>query len=122
MCRLKTRSTVSGPPAQPPHLDPRADFARQQPMLAEVGATRLVKIFSNDTCIRNRRGAVFDQDRRGTGRVEGQELDPTVPRALFDQVGRQSGFRDREAREARERTERVMKQREHCECRWRSRA
>src|SRR6516225_5471545 len=86
-------------------------------MLAEVVATRLVQVFGDDARVGNGRGAVFDQNWRGSGWVEGQELDATVPRSLFDKLGGQSGFRDREAREARERTERMVEQREHCECR-----
>ena len=73
----------------------------------------LVEIFGDHAGAGNRRVALGDQHRRGAGRIERQKRVAPLPGALFHQPQIEAVFAERQADEARLRTERVVKQRVH---------
>src|SRR3979490_747625 len=73
----------------------------------------LIEIFSDDSGAGNRRPAFRYQHRRGARGVQCKKCLATFPGALVHQPRIEAVFAQREADEARMRTERMMKQREH---------
>ena len=86
---------------------------RQQPPLAHLGAMGLVEIFGDDAGAGNRRQALGDQHRRGARGIERQKRLAPLPGPLLHQPQIEAVFAERQADEARMRTERMMKQRVH---------
>ena len=109
-----SKNFVVEPVREPPHLDARAGIGRQQPALAEFGAARLVEIFGDDHRARHRRMAFLDQHRRRAVGIEREKFLAPLPHALLDQPRRDAELAERQTHEARMRTERMMKQRDHC--------
>ena len=99
---------VVEPAHQPAHLDARAQFARHQPELAEGEPAGLVEIFGDDAGARHRRRALFDQNRRGPGRIERQKFLAPLPDPLLDEPRRQTVFFERQPHEAGMRADRMM--------------
>src|SRR5262249_43823314 len=86
----------------------------QEATLPRGGAPALVEIFGDYARARHRGRTLFDQNRRGSRRVEHQELGPALPDPLFDQLWRYAVFLKDEAHEAGMRANRMMEQRQHC--------
>src|SRR6516165_9084487 len=105
---------VVKPARQAAHLDARAAFGRQEAALRRLGAVGLVKIFGDHASAGNRGHTLFDENRRGSGRIDHQELGPALPYPLFDELWRQTVFLQHEAHEAGMWTNRMVEQRQHC--------
>src|SRR6516165_12276776 len=105
---------VVKPAHQAPHLDARAAFNGQKTVLGRRSAAGLVEIFGNHARAGNRERPLFDQNRRGSRRIEHQELVATLPHPLFDEFWRQTVFLQHEADETGMWTNRMVEQRQHC--------
>src|SRR4029077_19357495 len=102
------------PVGEPPHSDARPGLCRKSAARTTLRSARLVEIFRDDGGAGYGGMALLDQHRsRGFG-IERQEFLASLPHALLDEARVKAEFAEREAHEARVRTERVMKQCDHC--------
>src|SRR5262249_47921843 len=109
-----SKELVVEPAHQPAHFHALGDFAWQEPDWRN-GRRRmgLVEIFGDDPCARDRRRAFFHENRRGSRRIEHEELLAPLPDPLLDQAYRQPEFLEHKTDESRVRTKRMMKQGQH---------
>jgi hypothetical protein len=107
------KELVVEPAGQPAHLDTSTGFGRHQPGLRRLPALRLIEIFGDGGGAGNGRHALFDQDRRGAGGIELEELRPPLPYPLLRELYRKRKLVQRQPDKARMRAEWVMEQRQH---------
>src|SRR5262249_18049317 len=102
--------------------------ARQQPLIPELGPAGLVEIFRDDAGARHRGVTLLDQDRRGAGGIELEELLPALPYPFLDPPPGAALLRKRQPprarlpakrkpQEGRMRAKRMVEQRQHVRCR-----
>ena len=104
---------VVEPAHQPAHLDARAGSSGKSLRSAERGAADLVEIFGDDGGAGNRRRTLFDQNRRGSRRIELEKFRTPLPHPFLDQPRRLTVLFEHKPHEAGMRTDRMMKQRQH---------
>jgi hypothetical protein len=104
---------VVEPARQAPHFRPRGGIRWGEPPPRGAGTDRLLDVFGNHLRPGHRRESVLDQHRRGAGRIEQQEVLPSLPGALLHQPGRDAVLGKRKPYESRMRAEGVMEQRQH---------
>src|SRR5215831_2074386 len=105
---------VVKPDHQAPHLDAGGAFGRKKAALCGGGAAGFVEIFGNNARTGHCGHTLIHQNRRGSRRIEHQELRAPFPHPLFDELWRQTVFFEHEAHEAGMWTNRMVEQRHHC--------
>ena len=90
------------------NLDPCGGAFRQQAMLAEHHATRLVEIFADDSRARHGKMIFLNEHRCRAGGIERKECRAVLPLLLLDEVSLHAKLAHDEANIAGVRTKRVV--------------